>query len=396
MPSKMKADPALPVRDTLLDPKSAATVLDAVLAEVGARCGSVRPTQVRYLPESSISVRYQVNVTWRDGSSAQKILVAMAGRKLPNGTPIVEVEGSDVAVWSYPHDPLLPGLAAISRPKAVAEILDQLGAPGNGAATRTRVYRPGRRAVVEVRGPQTRVFIKVVRPAKARSLQETHKTIAGAVPVPHSLGWTEELGLVALQAMEGQTLRNAVEGDWLHRPTGAELFALVGALPELPSGRKRVLGPIGRAKDHANLISHVQVDLEERVSGLVESLGPPSTPIATVHGDFHSAQILVDEQGVAGLIDVDSAGIGDPADDMAMMLAHMSTLATGSHGSRFAAYGRKLLDDLDRMLDPSDLRRRVAAACLGFATGAFRVQMSDWRAETLRRVRLAEEWAASA
>jgi hypothetical protein len=46
--------------------------------------------------------------------------------------------------------------------------------------------------------------------------------------------------------------------------------------------------------------------------------------------------------------------------------------------------------------EPGDLARRVAATCVGLATGPFRVQQPHWRAATLRLISLAERWAARA
>ena len=53
-----------------------------------------------------------------------------------------------------------------------------------------------------------------------------------------------------------------------------------------------------------------------------------------------------------------------------------------------------MIGAFDRLIDPSELRLRVAAAVLGFATGPFRVQHKNWRLETERRVSLAERWIA--
>jgi hypothetical protein len=48
------------------------------------------------------------------------------------------------------------------------------------------------------------------------------------------------------------------------------------------------------------------------------------------------------------------------------------------------------------MVDPIDLRRRVAAVVLGLATGPFRVQRDNWPSATLQRIEMAERWLTSA
>ena len=393
--AQMKPDPNLPIRDLLLDAEMATALLNEVTAEMGASCTGATPTQVRYLPGSSITVRYRSEVIWSEGRKTVETLVAMAGRGRPQGGLIAEVDGSKVAIWRYPHDPLLPGLQVMTSREGLSAALEQLGASTEGLNPRTRVYRPGRRAVIEVRTARERLFVKVVKPTRVRALQAKHRVISEALPIPHSHGWSEELGLVVLQAIEGETLRTAVGENRLHHPSAAELLALIDRLPSLGEEAKAVGGPLSRSDQHATLLAHVLPDLEERVTSLVAQLGSPGSPVATVHGDFHSSQIIVGDSGLAGLIDVDSAGHGDPTDDMAMMLAQLSTLSLGKHGDRFAAYGKTLLNGFEGVTESSSLRRRVAAGCLGFATGPFRVQQKNWRDETRRRVKLAEEWLAS-
>src|SRR5919106_738263 len=74
-------------------------------------------------------------------------------------------DGADrVAVWRFPHDPALPGLAAACDEAAVANLLDETGLGGGPVRLRTRAYRPRRRAVIEAVGSRGRLFIKVVRP----------------------------------------------------------------------------------------------------------------------------------------------------------------------------------------------------------------------------------------
>src|SRR5690606_31463825 len=46
-----------------------------------------------------------------------------------------------------------------------------------------------------------------------------------------------------------------------------------------------------------------------------------------------------------------------------------------------------LIDQLD--VDPADLDLRTAAALVGLATGPFRAQRDDWRAEVQRRLGMA-------
>jgi hypothetical protein len=223
-----------------------------------------------------------------------------------------------------------------------------------------------------------------------------HTTMADSMPVPHSFGWSASRGLVALQAMPGRTLRRALEAGKRRLPTGKELITLLEAIP--PGVGPVVKGPTERAAAHAHLIAAVLPELAERVDVLVAAVAAaaPESEVP-VHGDFHASQVLVRDGSVVGLIDVDTAGMGERANDLAVMLAHLATLSLASKARRnIDRYGAALMATFDRLVDPHDLRLRTAASILGFATGPFRVQQAKWAAATERRVALSEQWAASA
>jgi aminoglycoside phosphotransferase (APT) family kinase protein len=53
------------------------------------------------------------------------------------------------------------------------------------------------------------------------------------------------------------------------------------------------------------------------------------TPV-TIHGDLHLGQLFVDPDNpsvIAGMLDIDTAGVGDPADDAGAFYAHLVALA---------------------------------------------------------------------
>jgi aminoglycoside phosphotransferase (APT) family kinase protein len=50
----------------------------------------------------------------------------------------------------------------------------------------------------------------------------------------------------------------------------------------------------------------------------------------TIHGDLHMGQLFVDPEQpsvIAGILDIDTAGVGDPADDAGAFYAHLIALA---------------------------------------------------------------------
>lgn len=394
---KTLEDEKVPAVGALFGPW-AADILDAVIKQAGGSVETPRVTQVRYVPGKSVVVQYSANMTWADGRSGNETLIASSGIALPVEVPVVEIDGASIGVWRFPHDPFLPGLPSAVDTTKVRSLLARLGAPDQTTRIRTRAYRPGRRAVVEAVTPSTRIFLKIVRPDRVSTLQAIHESMAGKLPVPHSYGWSESLGLVAMQAMPGKTIRAALDGRARRLPEAAQIERILDALPDPPAVDRRVSSPIQRADDHRRLLNAVVPDLAVRVDDLAARLSiREDEPLIPAHGDFHSSQVLTRGSDVVGLVDVDSAGYGRRVDDLAGIIGHLSILALDSSARRtITGYRDELVEGFRRAVDPSALRVRTAAVILGLATGPFRVQETRWIQQTERRIALAEEWAESA
>jgi hypothetical protein len=390
-------DPSVPALETLLG-DAAGSLLGGVLAEAGGRVHGRSISQVRYVPGRSVTVHYRVDVAWGDAEPTRELLVAAAGIPVPSDTPVFAADGVEVAVWRFPNDPFLPGLHIVADAERASGLLGQLGAPGHVSEVRTRAYRAGRRAVVELTTHGVKVFVKVVRPGRAERLHDKHVWLSTHVPVPLSLGWSADHGLVALQAIPGRTLRAALEAGSRRVPGPDSLVGLLDRLPAADPDGDTVAGPRTRVAEHARLLSAVAPGLGGRIAAIVECLqADPAPDLDPVHGDYHTSQVLTDGERITGLVDVDTAGAGSRIDDLASLLAHLATLSsTSSAKAEMDRYGAGLMAAFDRMVDPVELRLRTAAAVFGLATGPFRVQLPRWREDTERRVALAEQWVRSA
>lgn len=389
-------DELVPELELLTSP-AASEVLGAALDAADGTLRQLTISQIRYVPSTSVTVQFRADVTWADGRSTREILVAAAGIDVPPEVPIVEGDGTKVALWRYPNDPFLPGLTTAGNRDRVQHLLEQLGVKTDSVRLRTRAYRPGRRAVVEVKSPQARVFVKVVRPARVASLQRIHTSMTDSIQIPKSLGWSNSEGIVVLQAMPGKTLRKAVEGGTKRLPTAGHLASILDVVPPVES--RPVAGARGRAGDHGRLLGAVLPDEAERINDVVAALSaePVARDDVPVHGDFHASQVLVRNQAILGLIDVDTVGMGLRSHDFGNFLGHLATLGLISPARKNVhRYGAELLETFDQMVDPRQLRLDVAAAVFGLATGPFRVFEKQWPAQTMRRIALAEEWIASA
>jgi hypothetical protein len=386
-------DPQLPVLPSLLG-EPVPEPLRAVTELVDGEIVDSRVVGVTWWPGKSITVRYAVEVAGGQ-MAGRHTLVAVAGR-IPQGAIRVERDGWEVGVWRVPHDPALPGLAPALDNRLVRQMLVDLGAPEGDVVTRLRAYRPTRRAVVEAKGAHHDVFLKVIRPRKVETLHRIHRSLADHVAIPASLGVDPALGILALQALEGATLRQVMEDPSQELPPAVEIVGM-SRLPD-PDPAWVAPSPVERLGSMAGLIAAITPELAPRVADLVGRVGEERDPADhPVHGDFYEAQLMVRAGRVAGLLDVDTYGWGRPTDDAATMLGHLSVWATlSAEPDRVGRLGGELLGLWDRQLDPIDLRLRAAAVVISLAAGPFRVQSAAWPSETADRLAIAERWLESA
>lgn len=387
-------DPGLPVVSTLLGSPIPPPIRAAVDI-AGGKVVDTELTQVTWWPGASITTRHRVNVS--GGALDGRQSFVCVGGRIPDGAMIVEGEPGPVGVWRVPHDPALPGLASALDEGEASRLLSELGAEEGPVTTRLRAYRPGRRAVVAVSGRREGIYLKLVRPRKVEELHGRHRFLAATLPVPMSLGFAAEQGLIALQSMPGITLRAALEDPDSELPAPEEIVSLAQSLP-VPQGDRISPSPIERLPDLASMLKVVSPELNDRVDGLVEAIGEDLAKASfPSHGDYYESQLLVDGDRLVGLLDVDTFGWGRPADDAATMLGHLAVWAELSNDpKRVIDLGSRLIRLWDQILDPVDLRLRTAAVALSLAAGPFRVQAAGWPGETADRVAIAERWVESA
>lgn len=373
--------------------------LGSAVDAAGGTLLSSRPRQVFQQPRNGAIASYHAKIRWADRSVTTETLAACTG-DLPDGTLIVDNGSDRVAVWRFPHDPDLSGLASAHDEGAVARLLNELDLGGGPVQLAVRAYRPRRRAVIEATGPAGRLYVKAVRPHRVEELHQRHRLmIANHVPSPHSLGWTDD-GLLVLQALPGPTLREAIRAGTRPVPSGESILDLLDRLPAaLATGPKRPSW-LDRVEHHAAIAAAIMPAEAERVRRIADAIRSEAGtgPIVAVHGDFYESQMLVDGPAISGLLDIDGAGPGDRLDDLGCLLGHLSVLATidRQRASRINAIGADYLGAFQHTVDPGDLRYRTAAVVISLIAGPHRVQDPTWPATTRRLIDLADRWLASA
>lgn len=367
--------------------------LSMAASELGGRLTKATAVQVTWWPGQSITVRYRVMI---EGGSlpGEHQLVAVAG-DVPSGTLIVEGSGgARIGLWRVPFDPQLPGLASALDPGTAGALLDDLGVAAGKVRTRLRAYRPRKRAVVEVSATGGTIFLKLVPTDEVARLHQVHRRLASHLPIPQSLGYSPELGLMALAALAGTTLRDRLVGRG-PLPSPGALETLLEALPEPERGWKAP-SSLSRVARQGELLSALLPQDRGFIENLVAEIGPETEePNGAIHGDFYEAQVMVTRDRVSGLLDFDTFGWGRRADDSATLLGHLAVLTESHDSLRLRRFAGETLARADARFDPVSIRRRAAAVILSLAGGPFRVQRPNWPQATLARLGLAARWMES-
>lgn len=394
-------DDRLPAAEVILGPEIV-PIMELAVAEAGGTLETLVRRQVLHKPGRRLVARFAARVSW-GGRSTDETLVAVADESGPPAGCLVVGDGErTVGVWRWPFDPYLPGLASAVDPDRVRAVIADLGGQPGPVRLTPMAYRPGRRAVIRAVIGEQVLYFKIVPTDEAEALHRRHVTVAGRLPTPSSLGWSRALGLVALEALPGRTLRETLTAG-LPTPTPESVLDLLDRVATIEESALSSHAPrpsaIRRATGHGRAIEAILPAQRDRLRRLIDRLGEPVSVLpGLIHGDLHDAQLLVRDGTISGLLDIDGLGPGDRLDDPATLIAHLSALEMAVPRARVQvrAYSEAIVRASDRLADPDDLARRVAATCIGLATGPFRVQQPHWRAETLRLLALAQRWAARA
>lgn len=240
------------------------------------------------------------------------------------------------SAWLYPADPALTALQTVTDVASAGAVLAALGIAVVPTGVEVVSYRPGRRAVVRVDSNGDSMFLKVVEPAKAESISERHDLFrSSGLPVPRLLGWSSD-GVVAMSGLPGVEAQSVVAriGDHTAFLDQVDfLCALVAGVPAVSTARPSLFRRLDWYVDRlAERLPTERARIDE-VGTAISARGAEGfdfafTPV-TIHGDLHLGQLFVEEDNpsvIAGMLDIDTAGVGDPADDAGAFYAHLVAL----------------------------------------------------------------------
>lgn len=322
-----------------MQPDEAGEIL-AVVAE-GLGC-SIRSHRLigEHISGDGLVSGHEVVLLAPDGTaSTQVIYLESRPTSQPREGVLVlrdDATGDEVAVWLYPQDPALPALPTVVYSDAAAVLLDRLGLDGAGLRLDVVAYRPGRRAVVRAETNATVRFLKVVPPEKVQGLNALYALWRGhGIAVPETLGWTDN-GMIAFAHARGTPVPDAI-GTVAREADGflGAVERLCVAAAAIPSSKPARQSLARRIRWYARRLSAEAPELAGQIDaarGGIDALlaDHPAGPPVTVHGDLHIGQLFIDPTSpahITSVLDIDTGGHGDPADDAAAFYAHLLVTA---------------------------------------------------------------------
>ena len=379
-------------------------LLKAAVEHAGGVLGEWKLDHVDTNPEQSTTATYLAEVAWPWGQRSELLGVsARSGELLPTdrGAEVFADGNREVAVWLYPNDPDLPGLPRAAFPEQLAELFNAEGLLAYPVTADQLVvtmigYRPRRRAVVEVaiRDAPEVFYIKVMRAKVFGDVLARHRLLLGAgVPAPSVALVTPE-HLMVTRALPGISLAKAIfdPGD----PCTAE--QLIGVLDGMPAAVAQLerRPPWSTAVRHyAAMVTSAVPELGDDLAWAVEHIGAGLQGLSpgeeATHGDFHEGQLRVADGGIVGILDVDTIGPGRRADDLACLMAHLSTIQrmNPQQEAKVRDLLARWVPVFDARVDPVELRLRTAAVVISLATGPYRGQEPNWQLTTGQMVKSA-------
>jgi len=388
----------------LLTSTEAGGLLEAAIDHAGGSLVSWSLDHVDANPPHSTTATYTAVVDWPYGRREELLGVSAraSGPVASDAAAEIFADGErEVAVWLYPQDPDLPGLARAAYAESMAEICNAhqvFAHPVSPSDLDLQMvgYRPRRRAVVRVAADTGEaVYVKVLRQRFFPEVLRRHRLLADAgVPVAPIAAVTED-HLLVLRELPGVPLARAVFDP--QDPCSADdLINLLDSLPPSVAQLERRPPWSDAVQHYATVVATAAPALERRLERLVDTIqqGIASLPPGNeaTHGDFHEGQLHVADGRICGLLDIDTIGPGHRVDDLACLVAHLSTIQrmNPTQEARVHQLVRTWVPAFDARVDPTQLRLRSAAVIISLATGPFRGQEPDWERETTTMVRSAE------
>lgn len=303
------------------------------------------------------------------------------------------------------QDPALRGAAAVLDPTQVVPRLEHLlRRPIRGCVATPVSYRPGSHCVIrcDVALPTTRrtVYVKLLA-AGCNDYAESHHVLAAGrgakdAVVPALVGCWPDLGAVITAGARGTSASALLSDEYSPVRDRLRLAAGLGRL--LADIHRAVPGAHAAARDRgvADALGEVTAYLRAAwhadpstalsLGWVLDRLGdraPGETGLVFSHGSFRAGQVVVDDDRLA-VLDLDGAGLADPARDIGNAMAYLEWQRIRAGNPRAPDLGGALLQgyaDAGGRPDPDSVDWWCAAALLKIGGRRYRsLDTTHWDA----------------
>ncbi|MDX1649502.1 MAG: aminoglycoside phosphotransferase family protein, partial [Myxococcota bacterium] len=325
-------------------------------------------------------------------------------------TPYLELPAQRLVAYAFPLDPVLGSLAGAFDPAVVGRALQALwrerGVRVRRVVPRTLGYTPLARAAVhyEVLSESRDGGVPEVRHlvGKIHGQKPAARLFAGAwalwraaklrVRLAPPVGFLGPLDMSLQERVSGERLGDLAGGGTFVKPVrdAARSLATLHGLVVPTTSRRSAAKEAQNVHRWGSVLAALRPDQAPRVEALRDRLAArleeAARPDATLHGDFHPANVLSDGHH-ATLIDVDQMAVGDPLLDVGRFLASLrvSSLRVADDPAFLepaaAAFEAQYL--AHRHDDARRLRLFEAACLLTAAATGFRLQRRGWETNAL-------------
>lgn len=354
---------------------------EAVIAISGrTSCTTLRVTRVHF----PASKPMQLVLTAQDAAGAvETVLAEWVG---PSASAHAQAENARLskprrgqspsearaAVVADPHrglvlrrpgfDAKLPGLRLLHDPAWAAERLRTLGLDP-AARVSLVAHRLAKRAVLRIEGAHGTHYARL-RPVTSGSGQvafDRHQSLWSALDgspgltIPRPLRFDPDLGLALYSSVAGTApVLRGLPGFRATRDIVKALLILQSL--QIEAEEHRAADELAILTAWADRIVEVFPDLSGRLQDSLlrltdDLLALPPLPPVSCHRDLHEGQILLHE-GCVGLLDFDTLRLGDPAQDVGNLQAHLLLAGFQDGSSR-----RAFLNAMDHALPHLSLKR---------------------------------------
>lgn len=342
-------DPFLYQADEFHDPERVLSHLGPLLRDEGplkgARCEILN---VRYRFGKSLHVVYRFSAGGMERIVSLRFLPR--GESLPcyrealarafDKEAVAHLPDWDAVEWRFPEDPGLPLLERMSDRQYIGDRLSaslDSPAPSGTMAWDLLSYLPGERCSVRYRFPGYSLVGKMQRegtPLEHEQLVRLWQSPHRRFRMPAPIGLDRESGARWESFAAGSRIESLfAQADLsllVERVADAAAAFHRTPMEDLPvNGVEQILGRLNKKiiPRISEALSPLAPDLAEFHRRLIQRAASlPIRPARTLHGDFHTANMLVDAEGLV-MIDMGRLAFGDPAYDLALFGSRLLLIA---------------------------------------------------------------------